>query len=73
MDYKIRTILAEEDSSLKDFLYKAIFVLEGVPAPPPKSIINQPELQVYIAEKSYNKRYQASFMENSEFVFGSMV
>lgn len=34
MDYKIRTILAEEDSSLKDFLYKAIFVLEGVPAPP---------------------------------------
>ena len=72
MDYKIRTILAEDDSLLKDFLYKAIFVLEGVPAPP-KTIINQPELQVYIAEKSYNKRYQASFMENSEFVFGSMV
>lgn len=34
---------------LKDFLYEAIFVPEGVPAPP-KSIINQPELQVYIAD-----------------------
>ncbi len=39
MDYKIRTILAEEDSSLKDFLYKAIFVLEGVPAPPPNQLL----------------------------------
>ena len=34
---------------LKEFLYEAIFVPEGVPAPP-KSIINQPELQVYIAD-----------------------
>lgn len=49
MDYKIRTILEGEDSLLKDFLYEAIFVPEGVPAPP-KSIINQPELQVYIAD-----------------------
>lgn len=49
MDYKIRTILEGEDSLLKDFLYEAIFVPEGVSAPP-KSIINQPELQVYIAD-----------------------
>lgn len=49
MDYKIRTILEGEDSLLQDFLYEAIFVPEGVPAPP-KSIINQPELQVYIAD-----------------------
>ena len=48
MDYKIRTILEGEDSLLKDFLYEAVFVPEGAPAPP-KSIINQPELQVYIA------------------------
>ena len=49
MDYKIRTILKGEDSLLQDFLYQAIFVPEGVPSPP-KSIINQPELQVYIAD-----------------------
>lgn len=48
MNYKIRKILEGEVSLLQDFLYEAIFVPEGVPAPP-KSIINQPELQVYIA------------------------
>ena len=47
MDYKIRPILAGEVGLLQDFLYEAIFVSEGLPAPP-KSIINQPELQVYI-------------------------
>ena len=34
---------------MKFFWYEAIFVPEGVPAPP-KSIINQPELQVYVAD-----------------------
>ena len=47
MDYKIRRILEGEDSLLKEFLYEAIFVPDGVPTPP-KSIISQPELQVYI-------------------------
>ena len=47
MDYTIRPILAGEVGLLQDFLYEAIFVSMGVPAPP-KSIINQPELQVYI-------------------------
>lgn len=48
MDYRIRTILEGEESLLEDFLYEAIFVPEGVAAPP-KSVINQPELQIYIA------------------------
>ena len=43
MDYKIRTIRESEYSLLKDFLYEAIFVPEGVPAPS-RSIINRPEL-----------------------------
>ena len=47
MDYKIRPISAGEVRLLQDFLYEAIFMPEGLPAPP-KSIINQPELQVYI-------------------------
>ena len=49
MNYKIRKILEGEVSLLQDFLYEAIFVPEGMPAPP-KSIINQPELQVYITD-----------------------
>ena len=49
MNCKIRKLLEEEVSLLQDFLYEAIFVPEGVPAPP-KSIINQPELQVYITD-----------------------
>ena len=47
MDYKIRTISEGEESLLQDFLYQAVFVPEGVPAPP-KSIISQPEFQIYI-------------------------
>ena len=49
MNCKIRKMLEGEVSLLQDFLYEAIFVPEGMPAPP-KSIINQPELQVYITD-----------------------
>lgn len=49
MDYKIIKISEEEYSLLADFLYEAIFVPEGRPMPP-RSIIDQPELQVYIAD-----------------------
>lgn len=49
MAYKIREIAEDEVRLLEDFLYEAIFVPEGVPAPP-KSIIQRPELQVYIAD-----------------------
>ncbi len=48
MDYTIREIAEEEYSLLEDFLYEAIFVPQGTSAPS-KSIIEQPELQVYIA------------------------
>lgn len=47
MDYEIHEIKETEYPLLKDFLYEAIFVPEGV-KPPPRSIINAPELQVYI-------------------------
>ena len=47
MEYKIRPILEKEYGILEDFLYEAIFVPPGTPAPP-KSIINHPELQVYV-------------------------
>lgn len=49
MDCIIREISQEEYSLLEDFLYEAIFVPEGVTAPP-QSIIKQPELQVYVRD-----------------------
>ncbi len=47
MEYIIREINWEEIPLLDDFLYEAIFIPEGVEAPP-RSIINTPELQVYV-------------------------
>ena len=49
MDYKIREIKESEYSVLSDFLYEAIFIPKGMEKPP-KSIIEQSELQVYIAD-----------------------
>ena len=49
MDFTIRFISEEEVGVLEDFLYEAIYVPEGESAPP-RSIINQPELQVYISD-----------------------
>ena len=49
MDYQIREIRWEEYAILDEFLYEAIFIPDGVEAPP-KSIIRQPELQVYVSD-----------------------
>ena len=42
----IRELRVDETELLKDFLYEAIFIPEGV-EPPDKSIIYQPELSLY--------------------------
>ncbi|MBQ8078809.1 MAG: GNAT family N-acetyltransferase, partial [Oscillospiraceae bacterium] len=49
MQFEIRPLTPEEYPILEDFLYEAIFIPEGI-APPPREIIRQPELQVYIRE-----------------------
>lgn len=49
MDYQIREIQENEYPILSDFLYEAIFIPEGMEKPP-KSIIEQPELQMYVAD-----------------------
>ena len=49
MEYQIREIRQEEYGILDEFLYEAIFIPEGI-EPPPKSIIKQPELQVYVSD-----------------------
>ena len=48
MDYTIRKIKETEYPLLKYFLYEAIFLPDGIEAPP-KSIVEIPELQVYIS------------------------
>lgn len=47
--YNIRHINNDEIALLDDFLYEAIFVPEGIDAPP-REIINAPELQVYVKD-----------------------
>lgn len=49
MNYVIREMKESEYPLLKDFLYEAIYIPEGEEAPP-KSIINSPELQVYVEQ-----------------------
>ncbi len=48
-NYIIRKINRDEYKILDDFLYEAIFIPEGI-EPPPKSIIEKPELQVYVED-----------------------
>lgn len=48
-DYAIRRLEENEYGILADFLYEAIYIPDGVEAPP-KSIIEQPELQIYISD-----------------------
>ena len=47
MNYQIREIRREEYNLLNNFLYEAIFVPEGE-EPPERSILQKPELQVYV-------------------------
>ena len=49
MNYRIREIEKTEISLLDDFLYEAIFIPEGV-TPPPKDIIEDEELQIYVKD-----------------------
>ena len=49
MDYFIRELKPSEYILLDDFLYNAIFIPQGV-TPPPKSIIQNEELQVYVKD-----------------------
>ena len=53
MEYIIRKIENNEIYLLDDFLYEAIFIPDGVKAPP-REIINQPDLQVYV--ENFGKR-----------------
>lgn len=71
MDYTIREIKEKEYPMLAGFLYEAIFVPEGV-EPPPKSIVNTPELQVYIENFGSQKHDKALVAEMDHKVIGAV-
>lgn len=49
MNTIVREIRPEEHNLLREFLYQAIYLPEGV-EPPPRSVVDLPELQVYVAD-----------------------
>lgn len=66
MDYVIREMRWEEYELLSDFLYEAIYIPEGM-EPPPKSVIECPELQEYIVgfgNRTHDKALVAEIQGN---------
>ncbi|MCH5257242.1 MAG: GNAT family N-acetyltransferase [Lachnospiraceae bacterium] len=68
MNYTIREIKETEYPLLNDFLYEAIFIPNGMEAPP-RSIINSPELQVYVSGFGTQKHDRALVAE----VYGTVI
>lgn len=71
MDYIIREMRKEEYCLLSNFLYEAIYIPDGV-EPPPKSIINSPELQEYIFEFGKRKHDKALVAETQGKIVGAI-
>ena len=67
----IRRLRQEEIPLLEEFLYQAIFVPEGVEVPP-RSIIESPDLQVYIEDFGRNETDNALVAEVHDRVIGAV-
>ena len=62
---------SEEYSLLSDFLYEAIYIPDGI-EPPPKSVIESPELQEYIINFGNRKHDKALVAEIKGKVVGAI-
>lgn len=71
MNYIVREMKETEYPLLSNFLYEAIFVPEGV-IPPPKSIIQRPELQIYIEDFGKNYGDHAFVAEVDKKIVGAV-
>lgn len=71
MQYRIRRMEKQESPLLCDFLYEAIYIPEGV-EPPPKTVINCPELQEYIRDFGDAKHDRALVVESNGQVIGAV-
>lgn len=69
MDYIIRKMNESEYPLLDDFLYEAIFIPQGVEAPP-RSIINDPQLQIYVLDFGSREHDRALLAEADGKVVG---
>lgn len=71
MDHLIRKIDKSEIKLLDSFLYEAIFVPKGVEAPP-REIIDQPELQVYVKDFGSKKGDNCFVAEVDKMIVGAV-
>lgn len=71
MEYIIRELRTSEVKELDTFLYKAIFIPEGVEAPP-KDIILQPALQVYVTDFGKRKGDKCFVAEADSKIVGAV-
>ena len=71
MNYTIREMNTTEYPLLNDFLYEAIFIPDGVEVPP-KSIINSPELQVYVSDFGTQEHDHALLAEVNGKIVGAV-
>ncbi|MDD7009217.1 MAG: GNAT family N-acetyltransferase [Spirochaetales bacterium] len=71
MEYIIRELRTSEVKELDTFLYEAIFIPEGVEAPP-KDIIFQPALQVYVADFGKRKGDKCLVAETDAKIIGAV-
>ena len=67
----LRLLRNEEKEILKDFLYEAIFIPEGV-EPPDRAIINQPELAVYYEDFGEGKADHCIVCEEDGRIVGAV-
>lgn len=68
---KIRNLREDETELLKDFLYEAIFIPEGV-KPPDREIIGQPELKIYYEEFGTGRADQCIVADDNGKVVGAV-
>ena len=71
MDCIIREMQKDEYCLLSDFLYEAIYIPDGMAAPP-KSVITCPELQLYIADFGNSKHDKALVAEVDGNIVGAI-
>lgn len=71
MNYTIRELQKNEYPLLDDFLYEAIFIPDGI-APPPKTIIQSPELQIYVEHFGESKNDTALAAEVDGKIVGAV-
>lgn len=70
MDFTVREMHKAEYPLLRDFLYQAIYIPEGVAAPP-KSVVELPELWLYIADFGSSPHDKAQVAEVDGVVIGA--